>query len=395
MKNKLILCFCLIILSVNLFAGNMEWQPGYIVTNQGDTIRGLVGYQNKVESWTRCYYKASEKDSVVSYFSWEIEACGLDDGLAYESHRIQDQEINAIYLIRCLVKGSVSLYDVSIRKDDFTLYNRYYIVDLIHNRQLYMKPPEEATLPGIGEKRIRTTLKVLFSDNSDIQNDIERYSNRPGELAALFRRYNDLMCNEESCISYVEPPKKRHYWVTPFVGGQMSMFYTENTGKNHFAPLFGVGGGMNLDSQSLRWMMNVELGLTTTESSFRTTWADLNMDIHRYHCEFKAVHLYNNLTFEYRFGNKVRPFIEAGLFQRGIFPTKNSIIGETDGTVSKLIYCNYALGLLGGAGIAIPFGKGNYIPIKLRYYFPFMEKRYYDIDNNMLSLSVGVSFRIK
>ncbi len=91
MKIRALLIFlALSIYVANPIVAQAEFVEGFILTNEGDTIPGLIEHSYKIVSknGSRCLFKATRKDSIKTFLPFDIVGYGLIDSKYYRSKKI-------------------------------------------------------------------------------------------------------------------------------------------------------------------------------------------------------------------------------------------------------------------------------------------------------------------
>ena len=98
-----------------------DYRPGFIITNEGDSIAGQIDYRATAKNLNSCLFK-SNSGQVVEYFPDQLKGYGFVDDKNYTS------EIEDGFFVEKLVEGSMSLYRMDqiylVRKD--SLYRLEY-----------------------------------------------------------------------------------------------------------------------------------------------------------------------------------------------------------------------------------------------------------------------------
>jgi len=81
MKNMVLLLF--VIFSVSVTAQNI-FTPGYIITAEGDTLRGLILEKSDAEMSRRIVFKTSEEAEIQKHSVRSLTGFGLDSGREFE-----------------------------------------------------------------------------------------------------------------------------------------------------------------------------------------------------------------------------------------------------------------------------------------------------------------------
>lgn len=82
-----------------------DFQKGYIVKQNGDTLRGYVNFQKEAQNYTICNFKRFEIAFPIHYSPEKLIAYGIDGGKQYFAANINGKS----HFIEYLVKGKVSL----------------------------------------------------------------------------------------------------------------------------------------------------------------------------------------------------------------------------------------------------------------------------------------------
>lgn len=66
-----------------------NYQPGYIVTNEGDTIKGLIDYKERSLNPTRITFKSNEQDPATVYDLTNTRAYGINSQERYRRYKVR------------------------------------------------------------------------------------------------------------------------------------------------------------------------------------------------------------------------------------------------------------------------------------------------------------------
>ncbi len=392
MKNSnLLLLIFLLLINFPILGANVEWKPGSIITNEGDTIHGTLGYRNGVGDWKECLFKRNLSDSVNNFTPIQIKGYIYDLGPYYESISLNVEGQKNKCFAECLVKGIISLYylEMNERKE----FKYYYSLNAIDGKKVAIYAQNKSYFE---KQKIKKTLSAVFNYNPQLKEDIKKMDCSRSSLMALFKKYHDLTCTEYACISYQEPKYKFKYYITPYAGVQSNnTIYSVSWERgesniNNFTPLLGVNFQMNTNKKSDRIALNVGFNVSQTKMGRDKDPVFLE--------DYKAIQIASNIGVEFRFMNyKVHPLIEVGLVQSLLFETQNKnntkmvnpITGDDEFFFEKTLVNTYPFGFYLSTGILIPLKNNRAIPIKATYH-----KYIYSKDNGY-SLSVGYTFRLK
>ena len=107
---SLFILFALIGLCYDCNAQRLNFVPGYVITNQNDSIHGLVLLGDPKFNTRRCVFKQAADSKEITYSPGEIVAYGSGRELYFRSYRIQEGSIEKDLFLDCLVRGKISLF---------------------------------------------------------------------------------------------------------------------------------------------------------------------------------------------------------------------------------------------------------------------------------------------
>lgn len=392
--KKTIFTFIGLLLFINITAksANIEWKSGKIITNQGDTIHGTLGYRNGVGDWSKCIFKENTSDPASTYMPSQIKGYIYDSGAYYESIILKINGLEIKCFAECLVKGTISLY--YLEKNEREEFESYYSLNALDGKSAPI-PAESKSYKQ--REKIKRTLWAIFNFNPKMEEYIKKMDYSRSSFVDLFKKYHDLTCSESVCITYQEPKYKSKFYITPYIGAQLNMTHynasveKESSKINNYTPLLGVNFQMNLNKKSDRKKLN--FGLNVSQIKMGHDKEPVFIE------DFKAIQIANNIGAEFQLmGHKIRPFFEIGLAQFLVFDIqnknntvlKNPITGDDDFYFKKTPFDTYSLGYYLSSGIIIPLKNDRAIPIKMTF-----AKYVFGAQNDNINLSIGYTFRLR
>jgi len=135
-KNKFLIVIFFLTISAAYSQSGLYVQ-GYIVTNNNDTIRGLIKDRSNIKNTNSVKFRSLNSKRAKIYLPDSIKSFGLEDGRTYYSMAIHDASINRPIFIQELLEGRVSLYK-AFPMDGIKIYivkkaQEYFII----NRETY------------------------------------------------------------------------------------------------------------------------------------------------------------------------------------------------------------------------------------------------------------------
>ncbi len=383
--KKICLLFLFILIRPSIHAANEEWKTGIIITNQGDTIRGMLAYRNGLGDWKKCQFKKNHSEEVNIYTPQQIKAYIYDIGLFYKSINLKVEGEENEYFVECLVEGTISLYYLKMDGEK-NLYS-YYAVDASSGKTI---PFPSINHSYAQKERIRNSIKAIFNFNEKLDKDIKGADCSRNSIIALFKKYHTLTCSESSCITYQEPKHKSSTYISPFIGIQFNKNYSIiqtsriNYSRNNISPLIGGNFQMSFDKISNKLLF--EFGINANQiiiNGYQSPILKVN---------FKAIQIANNIGIEYIYNinNKTYLLLQGGYNQYLMCPTKNEV------TLSKgrIDVKTYHPGYYIGTGISFSVNKNHSIPVRINYSRLIYFKEDLSVLNDNVSLSVGYTFNL-
>ena len=106
-----------------------DYQNGYIITNENDTIYGLINNRGYVKNAKECTFKTGQDSEKINYTPDMIQAYRFIDGKYYVSKKIKVDEMESQVFLEYLIDGILDIY--YYRENEKESYNSgdYYFID--------------------------------------------------------------------------------------------------------------------------------------------------------------------------------------------------------------------------------------------------------------------------
>jgi len=355
MRRLLSLLYLFCFFTTIIYAFNVEWKNGFIVTNDNNTIRGEIGLQDEGKDHLICLFRENAAASQIKYMPADIDRFGTDDGLIFVSLHLKTATIDETYFARFLFEGIVNLYYIELPDGSIDSYifkkrgdDKFRMVKAASNSSLVEK------------KRMRSHISVILNDSQEIQGDINKLSGNRDDLIKLLEKYHDLVCNEERCIIHVESKPSRSSFLTPYIGlrdvRMTNEVFRSIIDQDIFSPMIGVEYSTAVERFSSKWMFTAALDVTNLRVEKTIKGGN--------QYKFSGLIIGNDLGIEYRILSlKVIPSFMLGFFHRYMIETKNETTSGKD-----LDYQKYGGGFFLNAGVDFPLKNGHSIPVKVAYH---------------------------
>jgi hypothetical protein len=379
MKRILISCFLLLAAILFVSAQN-NFKPGYIITNDQDTLYGLINRTNSAKNSRICVFKKDEKSASVTYTPDEIKSYRIIGDKFFVSKEIKTNDVTQKLFVEYLINGIIDVYTCTypdrqmrffVEKDgsgnliELTNDDREFIYDNTEYRRNIDK------YTGI--------LKILMADAPTLGNEIENASFNRESLIKVSEDYHNLVCSNYKCIIYEKRLPPSLVELGPVVG----CFYTDVCQKtvhrdpyiifnDDFKPAFTPAGGIYLKlfipglnhTLYIRDEFFVMHRVIKSDYLYYTDWTK------KRDFTIKSNEFLNSLSLGASLTNwKLRPIINIGGFIR--FPISTDNIGFEEyhlklGKDYPLDNCK-SLGITTGTGVGIKLKSGKYIDVLAQY----------------------------
>ena len=309
------------------------FKNGYIITNQNDTINGLVDYRGEIRNMRVCKFKKDERSDVQTYMPGSIKGYRFTEGKYFISKYIETKSFTDTVFVEFLLKGVSNLYYYNNAN-----YSSYFIesdegqlLELIDQEEMV----EENGVTYIKKNtRYHGNLIYAFKECPEIRRDAEKVKIGHKSLIEITKKYHDYMCDDEQCIVYEKKLPFLRVQLIPMVGYAMSQLETDNSSLEHFnfSPSYSVAGGMGFNF--IVPSFNDKLTLYTTTQLTKDYFHGSYIKSTDYYQNYYDAHIHNTrldleLGIKYTYPKgKFRPFVMAGAFKDWSLKNEATLVTE-------------------------------------------------------------------
>lgn len=258
--------FIALLLNNGQACAQSDFRSGYLITNEGDTIQGLIDYRGDLRNSKTCSFKTNSNDQVVDYKPDEIKAYRFHNSKYYLSKNIEIDSEKVQLFIEYLVDGIVDLYYLAhknagyylLEKEDGTLVKLETQLKNNRGNQVFKYQEYVGILKNAMQK-----YPVLFDQ-------IDRSKLSHQSLGQLINNYHNLACNDQECVVYTKDISKIRFNFN-LTGGinwgsihfSNGPFMSDNY-KNAFYPTVGFSTDISLPqiNEKLSLYLNARIGKT-------------------------------------------------------------------------------------------------------------------------------------
>ena len=323
--KTLVTCLGLLFSAISMTAQTNP-QPGYIITNENDTIRGTIDYLTDFRNMYTCHFRADGAHDFQKYKPGEISGYRLTNtGIFYVTRTFvvghKEQTIFAEYLL----KGGVSLY---YARDAHTQY--YYWVDEDGKVARMAYDGEKASMSAdenTYRKKMIVEVSQMLRKSPDAQKRLWKTNYSSTDLVDLTREYDEAYCTDAGeCVQFVFDSKKKYGLKVSFrieAGVDFNTVRNKHyTGENWIetsctTPYLGIGADFLIPRFSKS--LSLETLLTVNKKSGSEEEIDYLQKVTAMHFEYYDLAWQLGLNYKFLPQRRVSPFIRGGFALNEMF----------------------------------------------------------------------------
>lgn len=393
-----------LLLSNKTVSGQNSYKSGYIVTNNNDTIYGLIKLRSNYLNNRSCNFKKVAEDSPELLSPSDIKAYKIENSKFYISKIISLRDTNRVVFLEFLLDGIVNLYYFKdIVEEYFFIEKDNTLYELSNERKIITKDYDQFFW---NSNQYIGALSYLFKESPELSDKIKKTGFSYKSLIKITEDYHNNVCKEYECINYTKSTKIKICLepnislVNSWMGLKTSTDLAQNT-------KLAIGINFKFNPVKVFHLWNFLVGINYSSNHFNGDFENqLFFTTPRtYRIEAKYSIIRVPIVLEYSFpAKKIQPFLSVGYNNVFILNPEadikvvfdNDLIGET---VGELDFQKYQCGLLSGIGVRYIINDKSNIFLKsdFEYRIPSSSfSRTLDYQRVMaLIFNIGYSFAIK
>lgn len=396
MKTNLYLFLLLTAIQLSASAQS-EFHPGFVVTNDMDTLHGLIDNRGDILNTHLCRFKVNETSPIQDYKPDDINSYRFINNKYYISKKVTVNGLPVIKFLEFLVDGVVDLY---LYRDSYGL--QYYI-ETEDGRMLELKEEETVVHQGNTaylrkKKEYIGTLKSIFHKAPQLSNDIETARLNRVSLIKVVESYHNEVCTDQKCIVYKKNVKKNMVAMS-ITGGIIWESMNHDIGKvtpeNRYVfhdlktankPLIGLAFQF-ITPHNQRLFFQIEPFIY--KSSYHSTYEYWINHVRSGTDNFSAeyTNVYTNFYLRYALlKNKSQPTIYTGLIINTALNYNSTNMPEMQNRLGEMLSCGYALGL----GVSHKIKENKEVSLRLIYHHLYGALSYMSSGNISLTVTVPI-----
>lgn len=361
----------LLLMTVALTAGaQTNPKPGYIITNNGDTIRGNIDFRSNEKLSKQCEFWAHGESEGKTYKPGDIEGFRFDNGGKYfVTRRLDVTGEPQLYFAEFMVQGKMNLYCVAYNSDEYFFFERDDgEMALLTNRAFYTSSSIKDVEDNFQEKKEQYgKVKLLLKDSWKAVGDMNEKDMTRKKLVNVVRDYHNDVCTDGStCMVYAYNEKadkpKSHFKA--FVG--YDYYSKERTAnqhqdlqdENYYGSAFEIGLGFETDIERVMKGGSVEMSLAYSPKAKFEHDVMVPGGREPSHTSYEKGRVIASFGAVKRFGKgKIVPLVRGGGFYVFTFGNRETRYYMSNKIVDKTWDNTGRFGIYLGAGAQMAVGK--------------------------------------
>lgn len=375
---KKIIFFFLLAVSATVIKAQTNPKPGFIITNDGDTVRGVIDFRTNERLSKQCVFWANGGSESRTYKPGDIEGFRFDNGGKYfVTRRLNVTGDPQLYFAEFMVQGKMNLYCVTYHSDDYFFFEREDgEMAQLTNRKSFISTTTANETEKQQEKREQYgKVKLLLKDSWKAVEGMNGKDMSRKELVNVVRDYHNDVCTDGSSCMVYEYKEKNDKVGTHFKIFTGFAYYSNERTVNQALPdenypnsAFEIGLGFEIDIERLIKGCSVEAGFTYSPK----TKSEHNVVVSKGQVPSLTIYEKSRLTFSLGmvkcFGNgKIRPIVRAGGFCTLHFGNEEAMYYKSEKVMVAKWDRTDHIGIYLGGGIQMPINK-HYVRLHADWY---------------------------
>jgi hypothetical protein len=305
---------------INDITGQTNYLPGYIITNDNDTINGFIDYRGDIRNSKKCRFKIDETATIIEYKPFEIRGFRFIVGKFYVSKSMPINNLKDSIFAEYLVNGIVDLY--YYRDYD----NDHYYIEKNNGETIELSNEEIKEYTEAGREYVRNSnkyiglLKATFSDCLEIQPELNVAKLDHKSLINVTKKYHDFVCKDQQCIIYEKQLPVIKIRLAPVVSMNISdLTFSDNTFYSYFnfenSTSLSIGGILNASmprlNEKISSQFEISIGKNYFYSLFIKQYDTYRTDYYDFH--IRTTYLKGSGAIKYTYPKgKLRPVASLG-----------------------------------------------------------------------------------
>ncbi|MDR2293451.1 MAG: hypothetical protein LBE11_08280 [Prevotellaceae bacterium] len=308
--KKYTIIFILVFVSVLHSNAQNNYQRGYIITNEQDTINGWVDFRTDKMNGEICRFKLELSDNEQIFLPKQIFGYRfLQSGKFYISKTVLIENNPKTAFLEYLIHGIMNLYFYVSNDSDILGY--YIFEDENNNIFTISKSVDKFITKSDGTTVLRkdnkytTDLNFVFGDIKEISRKLPTAKFTHNTMIDFVKEYHDQLCTTgEECIEFETDIDKKpfEFKFSIYTGNERGSYTNDYSGEKHTASALIIGGRVEVIIP--RWYKSIsalfDFSYTKNEGIYNN-----NFSVSKFEIDFGGKYTSHK--------GILRPTIEAGI----------------------------------------------------------------------------------
>jgi len=246
-----------------------DFRPGYVITNENDTLKGMIDYRGDSRNSQICVYKENETSASKEYLPGKIKGYRFLESKYYVSKNILVEGVKKDLFLEFLVNGIANLYYYREFND-----NPHYFIEKRDGQLFELKNTEGLIEKNFvhyshEKKEYIGLLKYAFADCPQLFETIDNTTLDTKSLVNITKKYHNYVCNDEKCIIYEKRLPVIKLRFAPYLSMNATSFNFINS--NHLNYYYQEVKYQITSYPSIGIRMNTSLPQTSEKLSFQVS----------------------------------------------------------------------------------------------------------------------------
>ena len=352
--------------------GQTGYKPGYIITNDFDTLKGVIKLKSNYLNSRSCDFMDGSNQNPKNYSPSEIRGYRIENSKYYVSKDITIDSSKQKVFLEYLVAGIVDLYYLR------ELQKEYYFFEKDGQLTPLSNDGSVITVKAKGysgeyesnyyknSNQYKRVLTYFFQDSPAVSSKIQNTRFDYKSLINITVDYHNAVCFDKKCIDFTKSTKQSIFFETylGMIDSRMGLYTSKD-----YATQINLYGGFQLRFKPFkrfsRW--NFLTGMNFSTNSYlgefnNTLYTTDYIKTYRIHTQYSILRI--PLTFDYTIGQgRLQTFLSFSY--NNIFLINPSYkINRIDGGKNydeTSYFRKYEFGLSPGLGLKLKLGNNSYI----------------------------------
>ena len=197
----------LLTLIVNFSFGQNDWEPGYIIKNEGDTVYGFIDNRDSKSNSKRCCFRTEENGKTQVFSPDELIGYRLINSKFFVSKSLKDQGFEDPVFLEFLINGKVKVYHFKDESDQYFVEKDSVIYELKNTKNFKVIDNKDYLV----EKKEYVGMLNYVLEGANLQAEINNSTLSSKSLIKVAKKYHNKVCTDEECIIYEKNIKPIHF----------------------------------------------------------------------------------------------------------------------------------------------------------------------------------------